>query len=369
MWGYVLPIDRYQGTYPMITSVSCASQTFCVAVDNAGNVLMFKGRAWSRPVNIDTNTYGFTSVSCATTKFCVAVDAEGYESTWNGRRWVTTGEIDTSGATYPSVSCPTVNFCAAVDQFGNAAHWNGTKWTAMPFPAGVDVQALSCVSSSFCVTGDVDGDSYTWDGQSWAGPHQIDRTGGIIRAVSCVKGPFCLAAGADAETFNGSSWTSHGPIAPLDLESAACASSRFCIVGDAVGDAYLWNGGRFSHQGMIDPENTISGLSCRSTSFCSGVDSGGNGLFWARRPLITTVKLPTATKSHRYVASFAAKGALAGPYTWHRVAGGLARGLTLSPKGEISGTPKTAGAFRFIVRVTDPLGQHSQRHFDIKVKS
>ena len=368
VWGYVLPIDTHSSSYPAITGVSCSSPSFCAAVDNAGNALLFKGRTWSRPVNIDTNTYGFTSVSCANSKFCVAMDADGYRSTWNGSHWRAPTLTDPESVpSDPSVSCPTVSFCAVVDQFGKGALWNGTKWTTTTVAGGGDEQSVSCVSSSFCVAGDLSGVVYTWNGKKWSGPSNVDP-GAAITAVSCVRGPFCVAAGANAETFNGSKWTPHGPIAPVDLESAACVTSRFCIVGDDVGDAYVWNGGRFSNQGMIDPDASISALSCRSTWFCAAVDSNGHGLFWARPPLITTFKLPEATRSDRYVARLTEEGGQVGPYVWHRIAGSLPNGLALSVSGDISGTPKRAGTFRFVIRVTDPLGQHFQRHFAIKVE-
>jgi len=368
-WGYVLPIDRPSGSVPAIASVSCPTESFCAAVDNSGNVLVFKGRTWSRPANLDVDTYGFTSVSCATRKFCVAVDADGFESTWNGARWSVTRSIDTAESTPErSVSCPTVSFCAVVDQYGSGDFWNGKKWTKMTVAVGGDEQAVSCVSSSFCVAGDIGGAVYTWNGSKWSKRRDIDP-GGTITSVSCVKGPFCVAAGSDAETLKGSTWTAHGPISKVDLESAACASPQFCVVGDYVGDTYVWAGGRWSLQGTIDPDATISGLSCPSKLFCSAVDSNGNGLFWARPPLITTLKLPDATKSQRYVTEFSTEGGATGPCAWHRVAGGLPRGLTLSVDGEISGTPKAAGTFHFFVRVSDPLGQHSQRRFEIEVNT
>jgi len=369
-WGYVLHVDRYHQSYPEITAVSCVSPSFCATVDNDGNVLLFKGRSWSRPTNIDTNTYGLSSVSCATAKFCWAIDADGYGRRWNGSHWLPATSIDPMivSPPYPAISCPTVSFCALVDQYGKGAIWNGTKWRKTTVGQGGDEQAVSCVSSAFCVAGDLSGTVYIWNGKKWSAPRNVDP-GGTVRAVSCVKGPFCVAVGADAETLKGTTWTSHGPIAPVDLDSAACVSAGFCVVGDGVGDAYRWSNGSFSSQGMIDPDDSLSGLSCPSTSFCSAVDSNGNALFFAPPPLITTLKLPPATKSHRYVVSLTAEGALVGPGAWHVVAGSFPDGLKLSVAGEISGTPKSTGTFRFIVRVTDPLGQHSQRHFEIKVKS
>jgi len=365
-WGYVLPMDKTSGSPPSLASVSCTSQHFCAAVDNAGNTLVFEGHAWSRPAFLDVNTYGFTSVSCATPAFCVAVDYDGFETTWTGHRWSAVHSIDQTG-TGLSVSCPTVDFCAVVDTYGTGDFWNGKKWTHMTFSTSGGADAISCISSSWCAAGDNTGDVYTWIGKKWS-EREVD-SGGWINAISCTKGPFCVAAGSDAETFNKSKWSAVQPISVAALDSAACASSKFCMVGDGLGDTYQWNGSSWQKPRTIDPEQSISGLSCPLTTFCAAVDSDGQGLFYAPGPLITTLKLPDGTKSKSYATQLVAEGGIAWPDTWSRVSGGLPPGLTLSAGGKISGKPKGTGTFSFVVHVRDPLGQHSQGKFKITVKS
>src|SRR5664280_410244 len=74
-WSAPASIDTVAN--PDLTSVSCATPTFCVAVDWAGNALAYNGTSWSSPVQVDPNPrFGqdiLTSVSCPTSTFCRAV--------------------------------------------------------------------------------------------------------------------------------------------------------------------------------------------------------------------------------------------------------------------------------------------------------
>jgi len=65
-----------------LSSVSCASSSFCVAVDDGGYALIYNGSSWSTPQEIDNNP--LESVSCTSSSFCVAVDGPGYAITYNG---------------------------------------------------------------------------------------------------------------------------------------------------------------------------------------------------------------------------------------------------------------------------------------------
>ena len=67
---------------------------------------------------------------------------------------------------------------------------------------------------------------------------------------------------------------------------------------------------------------------------------------------ITTTSLPTADVNLPYNASLQATGGIP-PDTWSAGTGTLPAGLTLSPGGQISGTPTMAGTFGFIVQVVD----------------
>ncbi len=69
--------------------------------------------------------------------------------------------------------------------------------------------------------------------------------------------------------------------------------------------------------------------------------------------ITTTSPAPPATAGSAYTLTFAATGGTS-PYTWKVDSGTSPQGLALDPAtGILSGTPTTAGAFSFVIRVTD----------------
>lgn len=81
----------------------------------------------------------------------------------------------------------------------------------------------------------------------------------------------------------------------------------------------------------------------------------------------TPSPLPVATVGLAYSATIAGSGGL-GPFTWAVVSGSLPPGMTLIPaRGEIAGTPTTAGAATFSVTVSDNSGRSAARTFDLAV--
>src|SRR5580692_11197806 len=89
----------------VLTSVSCPTVKFCIAVDGSGNAIVHKrNNTWAAPSPIDTGHGGLSSVSCATTQFCMAVDGAGNEKRYVGGKWSTVVDIDASVA-LAAVSC------------------------------------------------------------------------------------------------------------------------------------------------------------------------------------------------------------------------------------------------------------------------
>jgi hypothetical protein len=141
-------------------------------------VVAFNGTSWSKPSAIDPGSY-LQAVSCASASFCVAIDRKGNAFTFNGSTWSAPVNADPNGLTmgeggisWPVVSCPTSNFCAAVDGGGgNVVTFDGSSWTA---PVNIDSEAakslsgpvliflmsVSCLSATFCVAGDTIGDAF-----------------------------------------------------------------------------------------------------------------------------------------------------------------------------------------------------------------
>ena len=69
-----------------VTSMSCPSTKFCLAVSAGGNVVSWNGSSWSSPVLIDSANR-LEAVSCSSALSCEAVDARGNALAWNGRLW------------------------------------------------------------------------------------------------------------------------------------------------------------------------------------------------------------------------------------------------------------------------------------------
>ena len=85
------------------------------------------------------------AVSCASTSFCAAVDANGFAVTWDGSTWSTPVAVD-PGVALNGVSCVSSSFCVAVSGSpGTASFWNGTSWsTPVTTGDGSELDAVSC---------------------------------------------------------------------------------------------------------------------------------------------------------------------------------------------------------------------------------
>jgi hypothetical protein len=68
--------------------------------------------------------------------------------------------------------------------------------------------------------------------------------------------------------------------------------------------------------------------------------------------VVATQSLPSGTVNTGYKVALAATGGIA-PYVWSLAAGSLPPGLSLTPSGEIAGTPSQSGTWSFTMRVTD----------------
>ena len=167
--------------------MSCPSAGFCAAVDDAGssgsggNVLTYNGSAWSSTPVSGVTAYGLESVSCSSQSFCVAGDAMGNAFTYDSLNGSQSKTV-TSGGGLSSLSCPTAGFCAGVGPAGNAVTYNGTTsaWSnAISIdPPGKGLVSVSCPSAGFCAAVDPDGNAWTYNGSDWSGPVSIESGNG-----------------------------------------------------------------------------------------------------------------------------------------------------------------------------------------------
>jgi hypothetical protein len=303
-----------------LSAISCATATFCVAVDTVGKVVEWTGSTWSAPPVANTN--GLNAVSCPTVSFCVAGGSGGYAITWNGTSWSAATVIDDSGAGYiGSISCPSSSFCEAFDDVGYYVTWNGSTWSA---PARLDGMttgqstfgntSVDCPSSQYCMlvtsyqlAGQNTIESYwTWNGSGWSGPYLLNPHVGSIAGVgsagpglSCVSFSYCVLVGAGdsanvASTWDGTSWS-----LPLVLGEVngyqfgtgnmfgggiyiSCPTSSFCASSDGGSVVAFEQNDAWSPGWQIDGAGAdgIDGLSCASSSFCVAIDGSGGAVVY-----------------------------------------------------------------------------------------
>jgi RHS repeat-associated protein len=265
----------------LLDGISCPTTSFCAAVDQSGNAVMYNGTSWTASA-VDSNQ--LKAVSCPTTSFCVAVDGSGYALTYNGS-WGSPSLID-SGKALGSVSCPTTSFCVAVDNSGNELTWSGSSWTK----TNVDSHTLdrvSCASSTFCVAVDDRGYETTLSGTHWSSPSDIDGSN-HIGSVSCPTATFCAAVDNSgyAVVYTSAGWSSARAIDSGKLiESVTCTSAIACLAVDSAGDVITFDATASSAVSNIDGTNALRGPSCPSITWCVAIDNNGSVLTFSS-PLV-----------------------------------------------------------------------------------
>jgi hypothetical protein len=329
-----------------LNGVSCADGTHCVAVGtrvsgtyNKTLAKHWNGTAWA--VAVTANPPGKTdaqlnSVSCDSDTSCIAVGnystkqwSRTLTEQWNGTSWNIVASPNPPGqtlATMASVTCSSSASCVAVGNYSTKQwsrtlieQWNGTSWNivASPNPPGQTYAALdgiTCPSSTSCFA--VGNDSTKqwsrtlvehWNGTSWAivsSPNPPGHSFAIVGSISCPGTTSCLAVGffmtgastkTLVEQWNGSRWSiaaSPNPAPGLlefaGLGAVACAGSADCYaVGFAVagvGSRALiehWNGTSWaietspSQSGGADFP-ALLGVACTTGTNCHAVGFSQN---------------------------------------------------------------------------------------------
>ncbi len=291
-----------------LTSVSCPSATFCMAVgssdfgfDHLGFNLVapiatfterWDGSAWTvLPTPSAGASPGLYSVSCASPTFCVAVGStrsggrisEGGEGAggrnphallelWNGAAWAVQQSPLSSvrNSHLSGVSCVTSRFCIAVGstglQIAAALRWNGQSWQRLTLPSvnlGPTLTAVSCVATNACTA---------------VGSYDVNKVGvADLRPL--------------AERWTGARWTVAKPPPEHDsfhgkpfsnftwLTAVSCPSRGFCLAtGLALrtqnfypqgGFADRWNGHRWTvATAGIARNSPLNGVSCVAVDDC-----------------------------------------------------------------------------------------------------
>jgi hypothetical protein len=144
------------------------------------------GRSWKltslEPSSLN-GVNGLTGVSCASTSFCAAVDDQGnvFTSTDPIRGTWTRTAVDGS-LLGKDVSCTAPSLCVAVDWDGNGISSTnpaapGARWSVTNIAGGASLTAVSCPSTTLCVTVGSDGQAVV--GSS---PPTIAQTAAVLRS-------------------------------------------------------------------------------------------------------------------------------------------------------------------------------------------
>jgi hypothetical protein len=326
-------------------SLSCASPAFCVAVGGGleprgkgpapkeyerGYVLTWDGRGWGRPLRV-AGQLQLSSVSCPTSTFCVAIGNKsigldafaGYSLTYNGRSWSkpalrVKGSIERGerAAELETISCASPSFCVVTNNAGQVLLYNGSSWSepVSSYPKG-RLRALACPAVALCHAlvdvyrpqgEDKEGDeleeafALTFNGSAWSAPTTLAApgalpSGGSIGSLSCPSASYCLALGNvfEAEssygfalTFDGSAWSPSTVIArPSELGALSCASVSFCVAVQDPEAVQVYSGGTWGAPVTIDrgartSEEGPDTVSCPSESFCLALDGLGRAFYY-----------------------------------------------------------------------------------------
>ncbi len=280
------------------------------------------------------SSIGLTSVSCVSSSFCMAVgstlangDHQAFAEKWDGSSWSLLTSLDSaSSSILNGVSCVSPTWCVAVGAddavpYGRAIVdiWDGSSWSLRPAPSpGSNYQtpsltSISCVSEAYCVAAGaaqninnlyqdqalvvwIDGASST----SWKVYHanQFAAATSIFSGISCTSAGICMAVGHTTgyngvsseqpldETWNGISLSSPIPI-PIPADSSqqftgvSCTSPSWCMAAGSgtslAGGGYQtltesWNGTGWSPVPSPNPTGAansfLTGISCLSRTSC-----------------------------------------------------------------------------------------------------
>ena len=254
-----------------LNGISCTSARDCTAVgagSGGGFIERWNGSAWTIetiPGPSASSVRTLSSVSCPSATFCVAVGntpaagARPVAAIWNGTKWTVQ---DTSPSGYlDAVSCTSPTFCLGVGASDNQAlaeSWDGSTWTVQrtPIPAGAtgaQLSGVSCASSAACTAvgsfGEGGGQGLTlverWSGSAWTIQSSPNAPGvgsngfsSSLLSVSCTTATSCTAAGESrattttptslAESWNGTTWTIQRTPNQGPLQGVSCSEAGAC---------------------------------------------------------------------------------------------------------------------------------------------
>ncbi len=200
---------------------------------------------------------------------------------------------------------------------------------------------------------------------------------GVISGTPTQAGTFAFvvtATDSSSSPQTASAGLSINVVPPLALGTKSLANG---IQGTAYSQTLVASGGTQPYSFAVSSGALPAGLTLSAGGVLSGTPTGTGGSTFevtvtdASSPVQTSTSapltvfvsgagtlavsgdaLPTGVKGEAYAASLAAVGGTPA-YDWAITAGSLPAGLSLSPSGDVVGTPSAVGSSTFTVQVTD----------------
>ena len=347
-----------------VWDVSCASESFCGAVDERGGILTSadpvpENGAWTRT---QLEAQYLQSMSCVSASLCVA---SGTNENGSGRLFASVNPTGGPGAwqsmevsglywVLNDLSCPVTSLCVGVGMQGDilisTSPTNAAAWSLVNIDGSTTITGVSCASTSFCAAVDSSGDILSSTNPTGGGAAWHSTTGGSTSGrISCPSTSLCVVAntgygGLGGEVLVSTNPTSGSPTwtpASIDpgglLSSVSCPSTGYCAVTDVSGSVFVssepsggasaWSSTKIDHP---NGENSLKAVSCPSTSFCEAIDRSGfaiTGHGGSSQHSLTVVKSGAGVGT----VTSAPSGINCGSMCGHSYADGSAVTLTAAP--------------------------------------
>ncbi len=282
-----------------LTGVSCASNTFCMAVDRRGRAFEYSNGEWRAPEPIAVSQ-PLVTISCLNSVFCTAMDGSGSTYTYAAGAW-NEAWIHQLGRGIVGADCTGATTCYAVSQAGLGYAYAVGGWGGYGALASSSnglgghnpFTSLSCVMA-FCAAVDAGGAADTSGNEVNVSPStrglfgrtQLDKSGTPLTSVSCAfeTDPFCVAVdGAEhAFAYTGYSWSAAEALPDGGrAERVSCTTTSFCLSVDNTGQTAVYWNGQWSRGPSIflgkgtSAGGAISAISCATQDFCVALSSLG----------------------------------------------------------------------------------------------
>jgi hypothetical protein len=193
--GYVFATTVFNGTWggagygnsteipgtSALTTVSCASASFCVAADTSGAVITS-----THPSPIGSNPLGLTLDPSA---------------------WRVTHAVVPAANSFTALSCPSVTLCVAITRQGDVVTstdptGGASAWKITRLAGSMMLDSVSCASRVFCVIGGASDSVFmshnpAGGSSSWTETRVTPQGSEAIVGLSCPSAGFCVAVDGD----------------------------------------------------------------------------------------------------------------------------------------------------------------------------